>query len=103
MLEHDAAEHAAQYVGDAGFTARVMDALPAADALPAWRRPALTALWLIAAAALALTLPGTVQEVTREAFKLFAARPFSLSMIALVVVAIAVATGTGAAVALRRD
>jgi hypothetical protein len=103
LLERDAAERAADYIPDAGFAARVMSALPAADALPAWRRPAVTALWLIAATLLAFTLPGTVLEVAREAFKLFAARPFSLSTVALVIGAIGIATWTGAAVALQRD
>jgi hypothetical protein len=77
--------------------------LPAADALPAWRQPAVIALWLVAAALLAITLPGTAQEVAREAFKLFAARPFSLSTVALVLAAMGIATWTGAAMALRRD
>jgi len=103
LLAREAADHAGDYIADRGFTARVMQALPAADALPAWRRPAIVALWLIAAALLAITLPGTAHDVAREAFKLFAAQPFSLSTIALVLAAIGIATWTGAAVALRRD
>jgi hypothetical protein len=103
LLASDAADHAGDYVADEGFTASVMRALPAADALPAWRRPAVAALWLVAAALLAVNLPATALEVARGAFRLFAGQPFSLSTIALAIAAIGVATWTGAAVALRRD
>jgi len=103
LLAREASDHAGDYIADRGFTARVMQTLPAADALPAWRRPVIVALWLVAAALLAITLPGTAHDVAREAFKLFAARPFSLSTLALALAAIGIATWTGAAVALRRD
>ena len=43
-LRADGREHRAEYLDDAGFTARVMAALPAPTALPAWRKPALTLL-----------------------------------------------------------
>jgi hypothetical protein len=103
LLARDADRHAGNYLSDAGFTARVMQMLPLAGALPAWRRPALAALWVIAAIGLALALPGTAVDVAREAFRLFAARPFSLSTVALVIAAMGCATWAGAAVALRRD
>jgi hypothetical protein len=103
LLAREAADHAADYIADNGFTAHVLRMLPVADALPAWRQPVVVALWLIAAALLAITLPGTAHEVAREAFKLFAAQPFSLSTIAIALAAIGIATWTGAAVALRRD
>jgi len=103
LLARDAAEHASDYIADEGFSAGVMRMLPAADAMPAWRRPAVVALWLVAAALLALNLPGTAIEVARGAFKLFAGQPFSLSTLALALAALGVATWTGAAVALRRD
>jgi hypothetical protein len=103
LLARDAADAAAEYIPDQGFTARVIDALPSAGALPAWRRPAVTALWLAAAALLAVTLPGAALEVAREAVRLFAAQPFSLSTIATLIAAVGLATWTGAALALRRD
>lgn len=103
LLARDAAEHAADYVADGGFTARVMHMLPAPMSLPAWRKPFVTALWLATAALVAAMLPGTAHEVAREAFRLFAAQPFSLSTVALALVAIGVATWTGAALALRSD
>jgi len=102
-LARDVTEHGGDYIADNGFTARVMQALPAPDALPAWRQPVVVALWLIAAALLAITLPGTAQELAHDAFRLFAAQPFFLSTIALVLAAIGIATWAGAAVALRRD
>ncbi|HEY7788103.1 MAG TPA: hypothetical protein VIF33_06205 [Casimicrobiaceae bacterium] len=103
LLASEATNHADDYIGDEGFAARVMRTLPVPDALPAWRQPVVVSLWLIAAAFLAATLPGTAHEVAREAFMLFTARPFSLSTIALALAAIGVATWTGAAVALRGD
>lgn len=103
LLAADASEHRGDYLSDGGFTARVMRGLPAPDVLPAWRQPAVVGLWLIAGVLLAITLPGTAHDVAREVFKLFAARPFSLSTIAFVLVAIGAATWTGAAFALRRD
>jgi hypothetical protein len=103
LLARDAAEHAHRYIGDEGFTARVIAALPAANALPAWRRPVVVALWLTAAALLATMLPAAALDVARETFRLFATRPFSLSTVALVIGAMVIATWTGAAVALRQD
>jgi hypothetical protein len=83
-LTDNAREHADLYIPDDGFTARVMTALPAAVALPAWRKPALTALWAAAGVGLAITVPGIAVDVAREAFKLLAAKPFALSEIAAV-------------------
>jgi len=103
LLARDAAEHAGDYIADEGFSAGVMRMFPPADAMPAWRRPAVIALWLVAGALLAFNLPATALEVARGAFKLFAGQPFSLSTLALALAALGVATWTGAAVALRRD
>jgi hypothetical protein len=103
LLASDAADHGGDYIADNGFTARIMQALPSRDALPAWRKPAIAAIWLVAAALLATSLPGTAHEVARGAFRLFAAKPFSLSTLAFVLAALGIAAWTGAAVALRRD
>ena len=103
VLLRDADEHAGDYIADDGFTARVMQVLPLPGALPAWRRPAIAAMWLIAGVLLAIALPGIAVDVARGAYKLFAARPFSLSTLAFTIVAIGVATWTAAGVALRRD
>ena len=102
LLAQDAARHRDDYLDDAGFTARVMADLPAQPALPRWRRFALTGLWATAGVGIAAALPGTVLDVSREAFRLLAARPFSLSEVAVVIALLGVATWTGAAVALRK-
>lgn len=101
-LADDAAAYATGYVCDDGFTGRVMRELPVSDGLPAWRQPVVAMLWLCTAALLAVMLPGAAQEITRGAFKLFAARPFSLSTLAFVLLAVGAATWTLAAIALRR-
>ena len=103
ILASDAADHRADYIGDEGFTSRVMRMLPAPDALPAWRRPFVVGLWLVAAALVATMLPTVFLEAARQAVTLVAARPFSLSTLALGVVALGAAMWTCAAMALRRD
>lgn len=56
-LKADAQAHAAAYVADDGFTAKVLSRLPAPAVLPAWRRPVVTLLWLIAGGAVVALLP----------------------------------------------
>jgi len=103
-LAADAREHAASYVGDQGFTARVMDALPAPGAaVPRWRKPALVALWSAAAIGAAAALPGVALDVGREAFRLLAAQPVSLAQIAAALAGAGVLTWSAAAWALRSD
>jgi hypothetical protein len=103
LLARAAEDHAGDYIADNGFTARVMQHLPLASALPAWRRPAVMLLWAIAGILLAASLPGVELDLARAAYTLFSARPFSLSTLGIVLAAIGVATWTAAAVALRRD
>ena len=87
----------ADYIGDDGFTARVMQMLAGADALPAWRGPPSPRCGSSPRHCCSPMLPGTALDVAREAFTLFAARPFSLSTLAFVLVAIGVATWTAPA------
>lgn len=101
LLAADAHEHRAHYIADAGFTARVMQALPAAFAMPAWRKPAITALWGVAAVALAVALPGAALEIAREAYRLLAAHPVSLSGIAGAVACAGALAWSAAGYALR--
>ena len=103
LLLAEGADERAGYIADDGFAARVMQKLPAPVMAPAWRRPVVVALWLVAAAIIATMLPGTVLDATREVVRLFAAIPFSLSTLAFGVVAVGIATWTATAVALRRD
>ena len=58
MLREDGREHRAAYLDDDGFTTRLMAALPVPATLPAWRKPALTALWAAAGIGIAFALPG---------------------------------------------
>jgi len=95
-------DHADAYIADDGFTRRVMNALPAPAVFPAWRRPAVTALWGVAAIVFAFALPGAAVDVAREAFKLFAAKPFTLSEIGALLAVAGLGTWTTALLALRR-
>jgi len=52
---------------------------------------------------LAFALPGVVVDVAREAFKLFAAKPFSLSEVAVVLALLGMGTWTTAIVAWKRS
>jgi hypothetical protein len=101
LLRADAREHASTYVGDDGFTARVLRALPAPLALPAWRKPAIAVLWGAAGVAIAVALPAAAVDVAREAYRLLAAQPVSLSGIAGALVAAGALTWSAAAYALR--
>ena len=97
LLDDDARAHRDAYVADEGFTARVMQALPAPLTLPAWRKPVVLALWGVAAAGIALAMPSAMLEVGREAYRLLAAQPVSLSGIAGAVVAMIALTSAAAA------
>ena len=79
LLESDALDVSSAYIADAGFTARVMRALPAPLALPAWRKPAVVALWGVALAGISFALPAAALDVAREAYRLLGAHPVSLS------------------------
>jgi len=79
LLAADGADERSSYVADEGFTARVMNALPVRLTLPAWRKPAIVALWVVALAAISLALPGAVLDIAREMYRLVGAQPVSLS------------------------
>ncbi|MBS0320535.1 MAG: hypothetical protein JSR18_08345, partial [Proteobacteria bacterium] len=71
----------AAHIDDAGFTAQVMSALPAAVPVPAWRRPAVAVLWLGAAGLACFAIPGSVHDIARAAFTVLASQPVSPVMI----------------------
>jgi hypothetical protein len=102
LLADDAYEYAQTYIDDGGFAAKVMQRLPTPAALPAWRKPAATLLWAAAGLGLAFTLPGAALDVAREAFKLFAAKPFALSEVLAVVAIAGAGMWTTAIVAWKR-
>jgi hypothetical protein len=101
LLVADAREYRAVHIADDGFAARVMQALPTSFALPAWRKPALVSLWTLATVGLAVTLPGAALDVAREAYRLLAAHPVSLSGMVGAVACAGVLAWTAAAYALR--
>jgi len=103
VLHADGREHRAAYLDDAGFTARVMTALPAPAAMPAWRKPALALLWAVAGIAVALALPATLVDVAHDVLRLLVGQRVSLAGIAAGVVALGSATWLAAALALRED
>ena len=97
MLRIDAQASRDAYIADDGFTARVMSALPAPAALPKWRKPAVAALWGVAAVGVAVAAPGAALDVAREAYRLLATVPVSIAGIAGAMAAIVAATGAAAA------
>ena len=101
LLQADARDSRSSYIADQGFTARVMHALPAPLTLPAWRKPAVLALWAVALAGISAALPGAALDVAREAYRLLGAHPVSLSgMVGALLFAGALSV-SGAAYALR--
>ena len=101
LLMDDAQRVRDDYIEDNGFTARVMATLPSLTALPAWRKPVVFGLWAIASVGIALALPSAVLDIGREAYRLLAAHPMSLSGLAGAAAAMGVVTWAGAAYALR--
>jgi len=102
-LRAEGEAHRDSYLDDGGFTARIMSALPAPVALPAWRRPVLLVLWALAGLGLAFALPSVVLDVTYDVMRLVLGQSVSFSGIGAALVAIAVATWAAAAFVLRDD
>ena len=101
LLAADARKVRSSYIDDQGFTARVMHALPVPLTLPAWRKPAIVALWGVALAGVALALPGAALDVAREAYRLLGAHPVSLSGMAGAILFAGALSWSAAAYALR--
>lgn len=103
LLRADGRDHRAGYLDDEGFTARVMSALPAPATLPAWRKPALTALWASAGIGIALALPATVVDVAHEILHVILGQRISLAGIGAGVIVLGASAWAAAAYALRDD
>lgn len=93
----------AGYIDDAGFTARIVNALPSTVALPSWRRPFVTALWGAAVVALVLAMPTFFVELLGTADALFSLQPFSLAGLGVALVAVLGLTWGAAAYSLREN
>ena len=102
-LGEEGRDHRAGYLPDEGFTARVAASLPPPATLPAWRRPAVAALWTVAAAGVALALPGAVADVAHQVTRLLGTQPVSLANLATGIVALGLASWAAAAYALKSD
>jgi hypothetical protein len=100
-LEAAGQEHRASYVADDGFTARVLDRLPAAPTLPAWRRPVIALLWLLAGAGALVALPGAFDDAFRGVVALLVGRPLMLTDVALLLVLCGAAAWTSLVYAAR--
>ncbi len=101
LLVAEAREHRDGYIADDGFTARVMEKLPAAVAAPAWRKLALVVMWGAVAVVVATVLPQVFVDAAREVYKLVAAQPVSLSGIGGALLAACALTWGAAAYTLR--
>jgi len=91
----------AVYIDDAGFTARVVEALPSAVAAPAWRRPVVVALWGGAVIALVMAMPTFFVELLGTADALLSLQPFSLASVGVALVTLLALTWGAAAYSLR--
>jgi len=102
-LVADAREHAAGYVADDGFTAAVMARLPAPVTLPAWRRPVVVLLWLIAGGAVATALPDLLYDVFRGLAALVVGQPLTLSRVAVAAMLLAATLWSTIVYAMRAE
>ncbi|MEO5701890.1 MAG: hypothetical protein ABIS17_02745 [Casimicrobiaceae bacterium] len=103
LLRQDAGGRDAE-VADDGFVARVMTELPPPPAaLPAWRKPALAALWAVAGLGLAAALPGAITDAGHQLMGYVASERFTLSQLGVVLVALAAASWAGTVYTLRMD
>ena len=96
-------EHRAAYVADDGFTARVIGRLPAAPTLPAWRRPVIVLLWLLAGAGAVVAMPGAFDDAFRSGVALLVGRPLGLADLALLLVLCGAAAWTSLVYAARAN
>jgi hypothetical protein len=102
-LRADARNHASAYLADDGFTARVLGHLPQAAALPAWRRPVIIVLWLVAAAAALVALPELFYDVFRSLVGAVVAQPLTLPRIAVLLATLGAVAWSTIVYAVRED
>ncbi len=106
-LEHalraEASDCAAAYLADDGFTAGVLARLPQPAALPAWRRPVLALLWLVAAGATAAALPDLFYDVFRALVATVLAQPLTLPRIAVALTVLGAVTWSTIVYAMREE
>jgi hypothetical protein len=91
-LRADGVEHRSTYIGDDGFTARVMARLPEPATLPVWRRPVIAVLWLCAAAAAIVGVPGLFDDAFRGAVAMLVGHRIGIADIVAVLVVLSATT-----------
>lgn len=102
-LRAEAGDQRAQYLADDGFTARVLAHLPPPAALPAWRRPALILLWLVAAGAAVTALPNLAYDLFRSLVAAVVVVPLTLPRIVIALAVLAALAWSTIVLALRED
>jgi hypothetical protein len=102
-LEEAAHEHRAAYVADDGFTAKLIGRLPAAPTLPAWRRPAIVLLWLLAGGAAMVSLPSAFDDAFRASVALVLGYRMGLADFAALLVLFGAAAWTSLVYAARAN
>jgi hypothetical protein len=102
-LRAEGREHVATYLADDGFTARVLERLPRAAALPAWRGPVVALLWLVAASAGVAAAPDLFYDVFRGLVATVVAQPLTLSRIAVVLLMLGAIAWSTIVYAMRED
>ena len=102
VLRADARDQAA-YLADDGFTAGVLARLPQVAALPAWRRPVVALLWLIAGSAVAVALPGLFYDVFHGLIATVFGQALTLSRIALALTLLGALTWSTIVYAVRQE
>jgi hypothetical protein len=103
VLRDAGREHRADYVADDGFTQRVMAQLPEPATLPAWRRPTVALLWVLAVGAAMVSLPGLFEELFRSAVAVFAGHRLGLADVAMALVLFGGVTWSTLVYAMRSD
>jgi hypothetical protein len=101
-LRAEAAE-AVGYLADDGFTARVLAELPQHATLPAWRRPIVALLWLVAAAGAVVALPDMFYEVFRSLVAVAVAQPLTLPRIAVALTVLGAMAWSSIVLAMRQE
>jgi hypothetical protein len=102
VLRADARDPAA-YLADDGFTASVLARLPQMVALPAWRRPVVALLWLIAGSAVAVALPGLFYDVFHGLIATVFGQALTLSRIAVALTLLGALTWSTIVYAVRQE
>jgi len=102
-LEEAGREHRAAYVPDDGFTATVIERLPAAPTLPGWRRPAIVLLWLLAGGAAVASVPSAFDDAFRGSVALLLGHRMGLADFAVLLALFGAAAWTSLVYAARAN